>query len=219
MPWHVTKGGGCSSSKPFAVVKESTGETVSCHVTKEKASAAVRALYASETMSSLAAVPYTGDGGMVALFPAVDEAGVIWDTPSMKKLTLIEQADNLLIETVLTKENCLITSRTPSHKYAEAKVGGRQIMAHQVVWVRFYGQIPEGLVLHHRCGVPRCLNVTHMELKTRPEHGLIHAPYQNMCSTHLRLYDYRNKKTGWGVCLACGREAQRRYRERKRLKS
>lgn len=74
MPWKALKGGGCSGAKPYAVVKTSTGQTVSCHTSKEKAVAAVRALYANEAM---AAVPFTGGGGMVALYPDPAEANAI----------------------------------------------------------------------------------------------------------------------------------------------
>lgn len=48
MPWHVIKGGGCPADKPFAVIKDATGETVSCHATEHMAEAAVQALYVSE---------------------------------------------------------------------------------------------------------------------------------------------------------------------------
>lgn len=48
MPWKVSKGHGCPASKPWAVVKETTGEKVACHATHAKAAAQVRALYANE---------------------------------------------------------------------------------------------------------------------------------------------------------------------------
>lgn len=46
MPWDVRKSG-CPESKPYAVVKESTGEVVGCHETRQDAESHMRALYAN----------------------------------------------------------------------------------------------------------------------------------------------------------------------------
>ena len=49
MPWQIKQGAaGC---KGFAVVKEGTGELVGCHPSKSRATAHLRALYASEADS------------------------------------------------------------------------------------------------------------------------------------------------------------------------
>ena len=48
-PWQIKQGAaGC---KGYAVVKEGTGELVGCHPSKSKATAHLRALYASEADS------------------------------------------------------------------------------------------------------------------------------------------------------------------------
>jgi hypothetical protein len=49
MPWQIKRGAaGC---KGYAVVKEGTGELVGCHPSKSRATAHLRALYASEADS------------------------------------------------------------------------------------------------------------------------------------------------------------------------
>lgn len=48
MPYSITRGKGCSPSKPWGVVKDSDGTVVACHATKESALAQIRALYAVE---------------------------------------------------------------------------------------------------------------------------------------------------------------------------
>lgn len=49
MPWQIKENSaGC---KGFAVVKEGTGELVGCHPSKSRATAHLRALYASEADS------------------------------------------------------------------------------------------------------------------------------------------------------------------------
>lgn len=47
MPWHSEKSDQCPADKPWAVVKNDTGEKVACHETKESADAQVAALYAN----------------------------------------------------------------------------------------------------------------------------------------------------------------------------
>lgn len=46
MPWQIKQG--VSGCKGFAVVKEGTNELVGCHPSKTRATAHLRALYASE---------------------------------------------------------------------------------------------------------------------------------------------------------------------------
>jgi flagellar motor switch/type III secretory pathway protein FliN len=48
MPYSITRGKGCSPSKPWGVVKDSDGTVVACHATKESALAQIRALYKVE---------------------------------------------------------------------------------------------------------------------------------------------------------------------------
>lgn len=49
MPWQIKQGtAGC---KGYAVVKEGTGELVGCHPSKSRATAHLKALYASEADS------------------------------------------------------------------------------------------------------------------------------------------------------------------------
>lgn len=48
MPYHVAKTSKCPSSKPWGVIKDSTGEALYCHPTKAKAEAQMAALYANE---------------------------------------------------------------------------------------------------------------------------------------------------------------------------
>jgi hypothetical protein len=52
MPYKVEKGHGCPASKPWAVVKKSNNEKIACHETKSGAEAQIRAIEASEHMSS-----------------------------------------------------------------------------------------------------------------------------------------------------------------------
>ena len=46
MPWEIKQG--ASGCKGFAVVKQGSGELVGCHPSKSRATAHLKALYASE---------------------------------------------------------------------------------------------------------------------------------------------------------------------------
>lgn len=50
MPWKIKQG--VSGCKGFAVIKEDTEELVGCHPSKSRATAHLRALYASEEKKS-----------------------------------------------------------------------------------------------------------------------------------------------------------------------
>lgn len=51
MPWHITRGAGCPPDKPWAVVKDSSGQVVGCHETEEAAKRQLAALNAQEKKS------------------------------------------------------------------------------------------------------------------------------------------------------------------------
>jgi hypothetical protein len=54
VPWRIVENAGnCPDSKPFAVVKQTTGEVEGCHATRVDATAQLRALYASEPSTSV----------------------------------------------------------------------------------------------------------------------------------------------------------------------
>jgi HK97 family phage prohead protease len=48
VPWHVSKSAKCPASKPWAVIKNDTGEVVACHASEADAQAQVAALYAND---------------------------------------------------------------------------------------------------------------------------------------------------------------------------
>lgn len=44
------------------------------------------------------------------------------------------------------------------------------IKAHRATWILFYGDVPAGMHLHHKCGNQCCCNPDHLELLTPREH-------------------------------------------------
>jgi hypothetical protein len=62
-----------------------------------------------------------------------------------------------------------------THRYGQFHAGrfpgGRQDVryAHRVAYELTHGSIPAGLVVRHKCDVPRCCNPDHLEIGTQPD--------------------------------------------------
>lgn len=82
MPWHVAKSSTCPTSRPWAVILDSTGKAVACHGTKAEATKHMQALYANENSST----PAPSRGTLVPV-PA-DKTG----SPIMPSTTIAERA-------------------------------------------------------------------------------------------------------------------------------
>lgn len=124
-------------------------------------------------------------------------------------------AARLIAEAKTDSGGCLLNGRNPSQRYVTVKLSGKILLGHRVVWEAIHGLIPAGMTVHHTCEKQRCLNVAHMELKTRSAHSKHHAPVLERCRKHDRAYDRRNAR-GNGVCRLCASEAEARYRKKKR---
>lgn len=58
-----------------------------------------------------------------------------------------------------------------------------KVYAHRLAWEEVHGPIPEGMTIHHKCGVKPCTNVQHLELKTLAENGRIGRPCPDTACT------------------------------------
>ncbi len=49
------------------------------------------------------------------------------------------------------------------------RLNGKKQLAHRIVYALHYGEIPDKMVIRHKCDVPNCCNHTHLELGTRAQ--------------------------------------------------
>lgn len=50
--------------------------------------------------------------------------------------------------------------------YGQISFNGKSVKAHRYVWEQEVGEIPDGLLMDHRCRVRNCINVKHLRLVT-----------------------------------------------------
>lgn len=107
--------------------------------------------------------------------------------------------------------------------HGTAFIGGRTRGAHRVVYELLKGAIPAGLELDHLCRNPPCVSPDHLEPVTHRENLLRGNTIvaRNAAKTHCPSgHEYSGENLRFTrrqrVCVTCHRDADRRYKERKR---
>jgi hypothetical protein len=97
---------------------------------------------------------------------------------------------------------------TPYGRIAKAQ----DSYTHRLGWKLLRGPIPDGMELHHRCGVHACWNPDHLEVVTHAENRAFDR--KAICKHGHRLVGENlriDPQTGMRSCRACLRENQRRF--------
>ena len=89
---------------------------------------------------------------------------------------------------------------------------GKIHRAHRVAWEKVNGPILGDMILHHKCGVKRCVNPDHLELTTRQVHEDA-GPMTHKRKTHCKRgheftkenTEYTNRALGYRRCIACNK--------------
>lgn len=78
--------------------------------------------------------------------------------------------EKLRRDTQRTDEGCLLwLGQVDRHGYGRVQHGGRKWRLHRLAWTLERGPIPIGAVVRHRCDVPRCCAIGHLEVGTQAE--------------------------------------------------
>lgn len=134
-------------------------------------------------------------------------------------------------------QDCILGKGKPSHYgYARVSIHNKLYFAHRLAYEQVFGEIPEGIHIHHKCDNKMCINVNHLEALSPEEHRRIHThpklrailksktecinghPFdgyngkQRTCSTCA----YDNKKRWYNLNKEKARKQQSEYRLRKR---
>ena len=103
----------------------------------------------------------------------------------------------------------------PANPYGRLDKGPER-STHRLGWKWLRGPIPDGMELHHLCGVHACWNPDHLVVVTHAENMAFSAKTHcrrghPLSGANLRI----DPRTGARICRACSAANQRAYRERK----
>lgn len=78
------------------------------------------------------------------------------------------ELQKLLARAKLQSNGCLLIGNLESKaRYWNACANGKWMNAHRAVWVLTFGEIPNGMMVLHKCDTTRCINTAHLFLGTQ----------------------------------------------------
>lgn len=86
----------------------------------------------------------------------------------VNEIEVTERAKRRPIQYVISESgcwNCTSHCRN-SDGYSMIKSYGKEIGIHRYMYRKYFGEIPEGLVIRHKCDNPNCINPNHLEIGT-----------------------------------------------------
>lgn len=96
--------------------------------------------------------------------------------------------DKILENVKVTQSGCWIWLRSCSSSgYGQLSVDGKYWTAHRYSYTQSKGPVPEGLVVRHLCGEPKCCNPAHLIAGTQKEN------YSDSKEAYLKAQSLRRK--------------------------
>lgn len=75
------------------------------------------------------------------------------------------------IETVSNESGCLlcISHHKTKSGHVQIRRNGKTQLLHRLIYSEKHGEIPDGMVVRHKCDNPSCVNIEHLELGTHAQ--------------------------------------------------
>jgi hypothetical protein len=75
------------------------------------------------------------------------------------------------IEFIILPNGCKVCTSHARTKDGHVRIqrNGLKTYLHKLVYIQHYGDIPDGLVVRHKCDNPACFNINHLELGTHSD--------------------------------------------------
>ena len=135
--------------------------------------------------------------------------------------------DNFTSKFAVDHNGCWIwTASTRNEGYGCYWFRNKLWRAHRVSWTLLKGEIPEGMLVLHKCDIPQCVNPDHLEVVSFRENVLrgtqptaINAMKTHCSNGHEFTPEntkfYRNRHTH-RICIKCSIEKSIRLKEQRR---
>lgn len=132
------------------------------------------------------------------------------------------------IQYYIDENGCYVcTSHKTNEKgYISLSIDGKHVKLHRFLYTTLVGEIPEGLIIMHKCDNPTCVNVEHYQVGTIRENNLdMHSKKRQGKRTYLTIeqkrevYENKSQLTSQQLCDMYGighttlKEIRKAFRE------
>lgn len=84
-------------------------------------------------------------------------------------LALTKEHQQSVFHHFISTGHCWRFQRSRKAAYGRFSFNGTKIQAHRAAYLATHGEIPDGLLVLHRCNNPKCINPEHLKIGTQVE--------------------------------------------------
>ena len=142
---------------------------------------------------------------------------------SLRSRSGLTDGERLLARCKPQPNGCLEWQGYTQRGYGRMRLADSFVLAHRLSYEMYVGPIPDGKQIDHLCFNPPCVNPDHLEVVTPRENqrrrALKNRSEWTTCQSGKHPYPENRvlePSSGRYRCLLCRREAQRRYKAKRR---